>query len=441
MTTESVIVHFRIAGKQPHTNRQTSTGLFRRKGHWRWLGLSEDHYVEIHAPAGYVAIGPSGSRWSVTQDGGSHSVSLMNSHGRFYKFKIHIGTRGWEETTVNATFFGDFIQHTTIDVYQDVTRNVTVNKSQKDYILQLDCKTLVPANWHGIASGLKQALGNTNLRIKFTNSPTDPNETTQGQYMWVRYSDVAAPSISNIRPSDSNEIFVPRPEIMADFDDGAGSGIDLSTFKLLINDGSPEAIEITQASTEDDGLIKLSDKGFVYRPTTNLKSQTHNIFITVADKQGNVVNSMTSFDVNFRSYNESIGTLDVTKLGNLGASTAAKYNSQGITEIGHLVNENPRTLSSATGLNLRTVIDHIKRAQIVCTEVKFIRGDFGELYSHSLNDITLMTDQELIDLDVTIESPEELSRIRDSIASLYVCLDDTVLNSLKFGDIIWDQAD
>ena len=91
-----------------------------------------------------------------------------------------------------------------------------------------------------------------------------------------------------------------------------------------------------------------------------------------------------------------------------------------------------------TVLNLRNVVDNVKRAKIVCTEVKFLRGDFGELYSYSLNQLTQMTDQQILDLDITQESPEELKRLRENIALLYVCLDDTVLNTLKFGDIIWD---
>lgn len=406
---------------------------------WSPWGASFDSVERIYPPfSGYIPVGSNGASYSIHLLKETASIT-HNMEGGHYKFNIHQGTSWMNLGELSATLYGQFKRGILRWKNKTIYQVISVDKTQDKYKLLFNCSDFASVGWSEIDASFEYMTGDKELQIKLTDSVTDPNATTKGTFLWARFQDYDPPKIQNVKPENGSVTISIRPEISADFNDFSGSGVDLASFKMVIDEGTPNRIEVNANTKKIDGMIKISENGFTYKLPIDLPSTVHNFFITIADKSANVNTQYFSFVVDFKSFNPAIGNFPVENLEHLGTKAKTKYNAIGINTIGDLVNQDPVYLSNTIGIKLATCIDNVKRARIVCSEVKFQKGDFGELFSYSIRALSKMTDSEILNLDITAEEPEQLAKLRDNIALLYVCFDDSVLINIKFGDLVWDQ--
>jgi hypothetical protein len=142
-----------------------------------------------------------------------------------------------------------------------------------------------------------------------------------------------------------------------------------------------------------------------------------------------------------------LGELPLSNLANLGRTYEREYaNHSGgqITQIKDLSECDAQELTDQTGIPLGYTIDHVKRAQLVCSQIRLNRMHFGELFDKTIYEIAHMTNAEILNYDAPEDDPEtqgDVDELRENIALLYICLDDVVLQNLTFGDIIRNQPE
>ncbi len=408
---------------------------------WFLWGVSQDFYYSINAPVGYIATG---KYWThlgePTPSSATSDLYLISYSGNSYFFKLHLGSKFGSPTVQSSgSMYGEYTRDEPVADGVSIYKTIVLDKKNKDYSLLFDCADLVPTTWSNIKSIATASTGDTKILFKLTDSPTDQNSTKAGNYLWAKYSDTEAPLILNIRPLDTETLRSPTVEISADFTDGSGSGIDLSTFQLFINKGTADEIFVDKYTEKNKGLKKLSENGFQFCSIAPFKSQLHNVFIRIADNNGNVTEQHSSFIVDVKSYNTNIGLLPIVQLSGIGGANAATFSSLGISTIGDLVNRDAAQLAIDSSLGLKFCTTAIQRARIACTEIKFIKGQFDELYSFTMNQIMAMTNNQLTALDIGKEDWQEIENIRENIGLLYICLDGPVVDAMTFGQLIWDQ--
>lgn len=251
------------------------------------------------------------------------------------------------------------------------------------------------------------------------------------------------PLINILKPANGEITNEPRPIFSGEFED-AGSGIDVATFKLVI-DGEREIKEGAS------GLV-LTANGYSYKSFVALEPGLHTYDVNVSDNTGNVSSTSAQFDILHIPFNPVIGDLPLAKLERIGGVTADKYDTKTggrVTTVKDLINEDPWALFSETGIALSTIIDNVKRARIACVDIRFNRMQFGELWDRTIYDIAHMTDQEILDYDVPVdelgnpivEAQIDLKDLRENMALLFVCLDDSALRVLTFGQIVSNQPE
>lgn len=437
MATTVLNLQIHVTGNKMVTDIYTGTKNYDEWEANLW-GISDDFQHDLRGPAGYTAT----REWGYVPTRHVGATMILNSaSGNLYKFTIHLG-KSWGTGNAYAVghFWAKFSNLVSRVQSTFVSKKIVLEKKQGDYKLLLNCSDLAPGDWSDVVTTAQVSSGDTNILYKLTNSPTDPNATGGGSYLWAKYSDKTAPLILNVRPLVNEILRSPLTEISADFTDGSGSGIDLSTFQLFINKGMSDEIVVNQNTEESMGLIKVSSNGFLYRSIAPFKSQMHNIYIKISDNHGNVTEKLSSFQVDVRSYNSNIGDLPVKAMVGIGKVNAGKLNAVSINNIGDLVNKDAAQLTIDSGLSLKFCTTEIQRARIVCTDVRFIKGQFQELFSLSMNNIMGMTNQQLIALDIEVEDWQELENIRENIGLLYICIDKAYVDSMTFGQLTWDQV-
>ena len=251
---------------------------------------------------------------------------------------------------------------------------------------------------------------------------------------------MGAPMILNVKPGIDETINNPKPTISAEFVD-KGAGTNMDTFSLVIDKREP----IRQKTK---GLT-LTLNGFTFKPLVNLNAGEHTFKITIADSYGNKAEASSLFNIELQPINEVLGDLDISKLEHIGIKLAGQYQAHDILKIKDIINRDPHEISNVTGISLRTVIDNVKRSQIVCTQARFNRMQFSELWDRTIWEIAHMSDEEIQNYDqpldeegnVIEESQGDIDELRENIALLVICMDDSALKGLTFGDIVSNQPE
>lgn len=98
--------------------------------------------------------------------------------------------------------------------------------------------------------------------------------------------DNKAPELSSLTPEDATRHEGLRPSISAVFNDSAGSGIDVSSIKLVLDN-----TDITKQATVTENFI-------VYKPVNDMYAAAlHRVGLTVRDKAGNTTTKVWTFNV------------------------------------------------------------------------------------------------------------------------------------------------
>ncbi len=436
METTEINLKLSISGRRTE-NHITSAG----NGYDEWRvnvwGVSDDVHGTIEGPVGYSATG----EWGFNPSWHDGATIYCSPEGHRYNYTIHLGKKAFTGSAHAVGYiWGKFQNLISVEKSTSINYKITLDKTQSNYSLVINCTDLVPADWSDKVVNAVYLNGDQNILYKLTNSPTDPNATAKGSYLWARYSDTAAPLIKNVSPIDQEKLLSPSIEIRGEFTDGSGSGIDINGFELYIDRGMPEEIFVNKSTTTKKGLEKLTTGGFVYKTIAPLKSANHNLYVRITDKHGNITEHFSEFLVDVKSYNTHIGSLPVAALAGVGAVNATKFGLAGINTIGDLVNREASAITAPTGLTLKYCTTEIQRARVACTQIQFIKGQFQELFSMNMNTIMGMSNQQLRDLDLEVEDWQEIENIRESIGLLYICLDGPVADQITFGQLTWDEV-
>lgn len=260
-------------------------------------------------------------------------------------------------------------------------------------------------------------------------------------YFRIRHD---TPAILNLLPASGATVNTLRPTFSGEFSDRGEHGLDLTSFELIIDGRSA----VKQGAR---GLL-LNDNGFSYRPPINLEAGEHNFSVKIVDQAQKGASLERIFSVEAIPINQTLGDLPLANLQGIGTTLATQYADKSagqITAIKDLVNQDPQTLSDEVGLSLPNTIEHVTRADLLCSRVAFNRMNFSELWDRSVWDIAHMTDEQIVDLDqpldeqgqVIVEAQGDVAELRENIALLFICLDNSVLHSLTFGDIVSNQVE
>ncbi|MBL7902988.1 MAG: hypothetical protein JNK73_13405 [Bacteroidia bacterium] len=436
METTEINLSLSISGRKME-NHITSAGNNYDEWELNAWGVSDDFHGSFSGPAGYTATG----EWGFDAYHHDGATIYCSASGNTYNYTIHLGKKAFTGNAyARGYIWGKFQNLVSVGKSTTINQKITVDKTQSGYALIMNCADLVPADWSDKVVNAVYLNGDQNILYKLTNSPTDANATTKGTYLWAKYSDTAAPLIKNVTPINQEKLLSPSIEIRGEFTDGMGSGIDLNGFELYIDRGMQEEIFVNKSTTSKKGLEKLTTGGFVYKTIAPLKSANHNLYIRITDKHGNITEYFSEFQVDVKSYNTHIGGLPVASLAGVGAVNATKFALAGINTIGDLVNREASSITVPTGLTLKYCTTEIQRARVACTQIKFIKGQFQELFSMTMNTIMGMSNQQLRDLDIEVEDWQEIENIRESIGLLYICLDGPVADQITFGQLTWDEV-
>jgi hypothetical protein len=267
------------------------------------------------------------------------------------------------------------------------------------------------------------------------------NRAAVDWHFFLRYD---TPRLLNCRPASGETIETPRPLFAADFSDLGARGLNLDAFELCIDDRPPIKFGAR-------GLA-LNTNGFSYRPPINLTPGGHKYILRISDKAGKMTSFSAVFAVEVLPITQVLGDLPLHDLEGVGSTLESQYasNSGGlITTIKDLVNQNPQTLSGEIGIPLPKILDHVTRANLLCSQVSFNRMNFSELWNKSVWEIAHMSDDQILGQDqpldeegnIIVESRGDVEELRENIALLFICLDNAVLKSLTFGDIVLNQVE
>lgn len=259
------------------------------------------------------------------------------------------------------------------------------------------------------------------------------NRSTKKDWLFSIIRD--EPHIINLKPVSGSTVNNLRPVFSGEFIDYGVSGMDLSSFELIIDGRNP----IKQGRA---GLV-LTESGFSYTPSINLKPKKHEFSVKIKDNPGWETTSGTiSFTIASIPIHEHLGDLPLVSLSNLQKKYEDKYldaYDKTITKIKDLSEQDPRELSDKTKIPLSLTIAHVKCAQLVCSQIRFNRMYFGELSAMNIWKIAQMTDEEILNYDMSDEEPEtagDIDELRENISMLYICLDASVLRELHLIDLI-----
>lgn len=97
--------------------------------------------------------------------------------------------------------------------------------------------------------------------------------------------DTIAPRVRNMLPEPNTTVAQTQPSISAVLDDGAGSGIDVSRAKLLVNNK-----DVTAEATVTANFVS-------YRPTQTLPAGQTTVSLTVVDRAGNTTTEQWTFNI------------------------------------------------------------------------------------------------------------------------------------------------
>lgn len=246
-----------------------------------------------------------------------------------------------------------------------------------------------------------------------------------------------APIINNISPMDGSVLLQDgQPEIRADFVD-RGAGVEIANFSLALQ-GPNDNYFVAHTTKPAQGLIRIDTNGFIFRvPQVISEAGKFKYEIRITDRDGNQSTQSGSFTADYLPLNPKLEGLSVIILEKVGATQATRLANMGITTLGQLAMASPFTVSSTSGLGLLTVKDIIKRARMVCSEVRFSNEDFGELLTLDLDTIVKMTDSQMMSYDVAPEALGELLSLKGSIDTMLIALDDAELKKIKLQDLIW----
>lgn len=399
------------------------------------IGGTGDYDFELSIPSGTTPTHR--QYYSARSEDCTYSVSLDGFRNGNYHFHLHIGTRGWDTGKVWLTIHGEYLRENISPRSMVIQRPVELEKKDGGYSLLWSVKDLVPADWSNLGARVTAAVGSGKILHKLTNSATDPAATAPGNHLWVKYSDTEAPAIKNLVPTDGERLISSTVDIFAEFSDGDGTGVDLDSFRLAINPGTPHEILVDKNTPKNKGLIKFSEAGFQFRSITPFKNQVHNALLRLADKHGNVTERVFSFLVDVKLFNAKVGALPIAALSGVGGAVANTLKNAGVETVGGLVNADPVQLAKTTGISVKTLAAAVSRSRLACTQVRFIEGDFPELLPLTINQIVTKTNEQLYDLDIPREDWQEVENIRGNIGILYTCLDAPVVDALKFADLVW----
>lgn len=258
------------------------------------------------------------------------------------------------------------------------------------------------------------------------------NQSTKKDWLFSIIRD--EPHIINLKPMAGASVNNLRPVFSGEFVDYGASGMDLSSFELIIDGRNP----IKQGRA---GLV-LTESGFSYTPSINLKPRKHEFSVKIKDNPGWETSSTISFTIASIPIHEYLGDLPLVSLSNLQKKYEDKYldaYNGTITKVKDLSAQDPRELSDKTEIPLSLTIAHVKCAQLVCSQIRFNRMYFGELSAMHIWDIAQMTDEEILNYDMSEEEPEtagDIDELRENISMLYICLDASVLKELHLIDLI-----
>jgi len=246
-----------------------------------------------------------------------------------------------------------------------------------------------------------------------------------------------SPDILNISPINGEVLIqVGRPSIRADFVD-RGAGVDPSSFSLVVR-GPSDNYFVSSEVTPGAGLISLTANGFEYIfPEVINEGGLFNYEIRISDTDGNVNSALGEFSADYLPLNPKLSLLDVSVLENVGTAISAKLNAVGIITLADLVSAPPFEVAMNTGVNIRVVKDYIKRGKIVCSEVRYKESKFGELMGIPIYDLIMMTDTELYNYDIPMESLGELIELKDNLETMLIALDDNQLKGITLQDLVW----
>lgn len=100
--------------------------------------------------------------------------------------------------------------------------------------------------------------------------------------------DAVAPIVDNVRPRRDGTIGTRTPNIVVDFSDGTGSGIDRRSVRLIVN------------GTDVTSQAQIDQNGINYRPTAPIAVDIVNAEVQLSDRAGNPTTYKWTFDVNPR---------------------------------------------------------------------------------------------------------------------------------------------
>ena len=269
----------------------------------------------------------------------------------------------------------------------------------------------------------------------------EDNQGLSSAKAWGFAVQMGNPQITNHQP-EHNEELKGQPIIAAEFID-QGAGIDIDSFKLYLDDAK------TPVNKRTEGL-NLTGKGFSYHPPVELKPGEHSVRIEIADLYGNPAICEFRFRITLIPVNQAIGELPLAALEGLGSVLESQYvsNSGGaVGKIKDLVNRDPRELADTLGIPLDRTIDHVRRARIACSQVRFNRMKFEELNDLTIWQLAHMSDLEIRDYFIEVDdegnpAPEpqaDIDALRENIELLFVCLDNSVLqdnHTMTFGKVV-----
>ena len=283
------------------------------------------------------------------------------------------------------------------------------------------------------APGFNLPSGLVNLDI----SISDNQGNTATAHSSFNVNVDTSPDILNISPINGEVLIqVGRPTIRADFVD-RGAGVDPSSFSLVVKGPSDNYFVSSEVAT-GAGLVSLDANGFEYIfPEDINEGGLFTYEIRISDTDGNVNTALGEFSADYLPLNPKLSLLDVSVLENVGTAISSKLNAVGIITLADLVSAPPFEVAMNTGVNIRVIKDYIKRGKIVCSEVRYKESKFGELMAIPIYNLIMMTDTELYNYDMPMESLGELIELKDNLETMLIALDDNQLKGITLQDLVW----
>ena len=250
------------------------------------FGDSEDWMHSISADSGtHVAYGGLSLQWKERRQNAQIYHNGVSGHQ--HSIKAHLGVRAFTSGVMRVVVTASF-RKTETQVRSLVKDfNYAVDDAQKNYQYMGDMSSYT-SSWDW-ASWSLQFVSGSEFSAKLTNSSSDPNITSTGTHLWIRYTDDILPVI-NISTPANDTVFdqsMVRPIISGTFSD-EGSAVDPSLFQLKIG-----ALEVK----DGDAGLTLNSNDFSFTPQSDLNRSRHQLFVQVGDQHGNMAPATSSFSI------------------------------------------------------------------------------------------------------------------------------------------------